>query len=122
MEGRIRSTIRRTRYGEQEMNWKGQLKKQEEPEPQFVDPENQEDELEKNEMQQLQGDTRMINELKGKQNTLQQYIQQSQQLYNELKQIDLNTQRQEYLNKIEEINNHNKQKSQFIESLSQMAK
>mgnify|MGYP003108705631 FL=1 len=104
------------------MNWKGQLKKQEEPEPQFVDPENQEDELEKNEMQQLQGDTRMINELKGKQNTLQQYIQQSQQLYNELKQIDLNTQRQEYLNKIEEINNHNKQKSQFIESLSQMVR
>ena len=26
------------------MNWKGQLKKQEETEPQFVDPENQEDE------------------------------------------------------------------------------
>ena len=68
-------------------------------------------------MRQLQGDTRMINQLRGKQGTLQQYKDQSQNLRDELKQIDLNTQRQEYMDKLDEVNNLNRQKSDFIESL-----
>ena len=68
-------------------------------------------------MGQLQGDTRMINQLRGKQGTLQQYKDQSRNLRDELKQIDLNTQRQEYMDKLDEVNNLNRQKSNFIESL-----
>ena len=68
-------------------------------------------------MRQLQGDTRMINQLRGKQGTLQQYKDQSRNLRDELKQIDLNTQRQEYMDKLDEVNNLNRQKSNFIESL-----